>query len=263
MHVYEYHVHCFGCGFHGDVVKVWSAQKGFERQFEAALDLAREFNVRLPEMSPEARQKAQEQRSREGGNLESARAFHEFPALKEWWKGRGFDATLRERFLLGANKEGTEAVIPFWSRGRVVGSSVGSSTVSPGITSPRPRSAPTVTDPSSSPAPCRARRRSSSSRATSTPWPSRRPGGRSSRWAGRGSPTPSKRSSVVSYPRMPPSTYSPTPTTRGRRQRGSGHGSSSPMPRSAPPTMVREPRISPTPLPRWGRRGPLITSTGL
>jgi DNA primase len=25
MHVYEDRVHCYGCGFHGDVVDVWAA----------------------------------------------------------------------------------------------------------------------------------------------------------------------------------------------------------------------------------------------
>jgi DNA primase len=55
MHLYGDHVHCYGCGFHGDVVDVWGVQKGIDRPIEAALDLAREFTVRLPEMSEEAR----------------------------------------------------------------------------------------------------------------------------------------------------------------------------------------------------------------
>ena len=45
MHVYEDHVHCFSCGFHGDVTDVWAAQRGFGRPIEAALDLAREFGI--------------------------------------------------------------------------------------------------------------------------------------------------------------------------------------------------------------------------
>jgi DNA primase len=36
-----------------------------------------------------------------------------------WWDGRGFGEELRERFLLGTNKDGTAAMIPFWHRGRV------------------------------------------------------------------------------------------------------------------------------------------------
>src|ERR687897_334300 len=59
MHVYENHVHCYGCGFDGDVVDVWAAQKVIDRPIEAALDLAREFNVSLPEMNAESRQKAE------------------------------------------------------------------------------------------------------------------------------------------------------------------------------------------------------------
>ena len=51
MHLYDDHVHCYACGFHGDVVDVWAAQKGFGRPIDAAVDLAREFSVRLPEIS--------------------------------------------------------------------------------------------------------------------------------------------------------------------------------------------------------------------
>ncbi len=125
MHVYDDHVHCFSCGFHGDVVDVWGVQKGLIRPIEAALDLAREHNVTLPEMSPEARQKAQERREREASYMETAQACHraleESDAVREWWEGRGFGEDLRARYLLGSNKLGTEAVIPFWYRGKVQG----------------------------------------------------------------------------------------------------------------------------------------------
>jgi DNA primase len=125
MHVYEDHVHCFGCGFHGDVVDVWGAQKGIDRPFEAALDLARAFNVRLPEMSEETRRKAQERREKEADDLRLALVCHDaldkHPHVRDWWEARGFGADLRERFLLGANEGGTAAVIPFWHRGRVMG----------------------------------------------------------------------------------------------------------------------------------------------
>jgi DNA primase len=125
MHVYEYHVHCYGCGFHGDVVDVWAAQKGIDRPIEAALDLAREFNVRLPEMSEEGRQKAEERRIKEDSYLEMARVCYRaltvHDAVREWWEGRGFGNELRVRFLLGSNEDGTEAVIPFWRRGKIVG----------------------------------------------------------------------------------------------------------------------------------------------
>ena len=29
MHLYGDHVHCFSCGFHGDVADVWAAMRGF------------------------------------------------------------------------------------------------------------------------------------------------------------------------------------------------------------------------------------------
>ena len=41
MHVYEDHVHCFGCGFHGDVTDVWHIMHGFEKNIDAALDDAK------------------------------------------------------------------------------------------------------------------------------------------------------------------------------------------------------------------------------
>src|SRR3712207_2862678 len=55
MHVYDEHVHCYGCGFHGDVIDLWAVIRGIGHPLEAALDLAREFNVKLPETSAEAR----------------------------------------------------------------------------------------------------------------------------------------------------------------------------------------------------------------
>src|SRR5215217_2167975 len=133
MHLYEEHVHCFGCGFHGDVVDVWSVQRGIERPIEAALDLAREFSVQLPEMSKEGRQKAEERRTKEETQLIGAWAFHELlvgshdgqlpkaPTVRKWWEDRGFGVELQKRFLLGANKADDAAVIPFWHRGRIVG----------------------------------------------------------------------------------------------------------------------------------------------
>jgi len=125
MHLYGDHIHCFSCGFHGDVTDVWAAMRGFDRLIEAALDLAREFGIELAEMTPQSRQKAQQCREKEDTYLEQARACHRaferHSHMVEWWEGRGFGAELRERFLLGANKDGTAAVVPFWHRGRVQG----------------------------------------------------------------------------------------------------------------------------------------------
>ena len=125
MHIYDDHVHCFACGFHGDVTDVWAAMRGFDRPLEAALDLAGEFAIELPEETPEARQKARERRDKEDLYLQQAKACHGALArhlpVTAWWEARGFGQELRERFLLGTNKDGTAAVIPFWHRGRVQG----------------------------------------------------------------------------------------------------------------------------------------------
>jgi DNA primase len=125
MHLYGDHVHCFSCGFHGDVTDVWAVMHGFGRPIEAALDMAREFGIELPEASPEARQKAQERREKEDLYLRQAqacqRALDRHKGVQEWWESRGFSERLLERFLLGANKDGTAAVIPYWYRGRVQG----------------------------------------------------------------------------------------------------------------------------------------------
>jgi DNA primase len=125
MHLYDDHVHCFACGFHGDVTDVWAAMRGFDRPLEAALDLACEFGIELPEPSPEASQKARERRDKEDLYLQQAKSCHgalpRHARVTQWWEARGFDQQLRERFLLGTNKDGTAAVIPFWHRGRVHG----------------------------------------------------------------------------------------------------------------------------------------------
>jgi DNA primase len=125
MHVYGDHVHCFACGFHGDVTDLWTAMRGFDRSVEAALDLAQEFGIELPEASPEARKRAKERREKEDLCLVQTRACHgalsRYPHVSQWWEDRGFGEELRERFLLGTNKDGTAAVIPFWHRGRVQG----------------------------------------------------------------------------------------------------------------------------------------------
>jgi DNA primase len=125
LHVYDDHAHCFSCGFHGDVVDVWATMQGIKGPFEAALDLARAHNIRLPELNEASKERAEERRKQEDDYLEQAKSFHaavvDAPHVREWWEGRGFDAELRERFLLGAASAGT-ASIPFWVRGgRVAG----------------------------------------------------------------------------------------------------------------------------------------------
>jgi DNA primase len=125
MHLYDDHAHCYSCGFHGDVTDVWAAMRGFDRPVEAALDLAREFAIELPEVNPEACRRARERRDKEDLYLQQAKACHgalvRHPRVLEWWEARGFGQQLRESFLLGTNKDGTAAVIPFWHRGRIQG----------------------------------------------------------------------------------------------------------------------------------------------
>src|SRR5215211_5460474 len=125
MHLYHDHAHYFACGFHGDVTDEWAAMRGFDSPVEAALDLAREFGMVLPEASPEAHQKARERRDKEDHYLQQVKACHGELArhrrITEWWEARGFDLELRERFLLGTHIDGTAAVIPFWHQGRVQG----------------------------------------------------------------------------------------------------------------------------------------------
>ena len=48
MHVYDDHVHCFGCSFHGDVTNVWQAKRGIRSPLEAARELAREYGDPAP-----------------------------------------------------------------------------------------------------------------------------------------------------------------------------------------------------------------------
>lgn len=58
MHLYDDHVHCYSCGFHGDAVDVWAVQRNFDRPIGAAVDLAREFGVELPDIDQAICQKA-------------------------------------------------------------------------------------------------------------------------------------------------------------------------------------------------------------
>jgi DNA primase len=125
MHNYGDHVHCFACGLHGDVVDVWDAMRGFGHPIEAARDLAREYNIELPEWLPEAERKAEEWRKREAECMREAeerhRGLERHLHMREWWRSRGFDEELQKRYLLGASADGRAAAIPFWHRGRVQG----------------------------------------------------------------------------------------------------------------------------------------------
>jgi DNA primase len=116
---------CYGCKRHGDVVDLWALVKGLRPGLEAALDLAQEYGVDLPKTSPEARERAEQRREVEAEYLRQAEEHHEalslHPHVVEWWEGRRFDEGSRGRLLLGAANDGTEAIIPFWNKGRVHG----------------------------------------------------------------------------------------------------------------------------------------------
>jgi len=121
----EARFYCYGCRWHGDVTDLWAGVKGLNPGIEAAQDLAREYGIDLPKTDPEALQEAQRCRMLEDKYLEQAKEHHadllSHPEVVAWWKKRGFDEELCERFLLGGAGVGKEATIPFWSRGRVQG----------------------------------------------------------------------------------------------------------------------------------------------
>ena len=126
FHVYpDGRFYCFGCGRDGDVVDLWATVRGIEPGIEAALDLAREYSVQLPEQDPEAKRRAERRRAKEDLYMKQAQKYHKALSrhenIADWWQARGFGESLRERFLLGASEGGTEAIIPFWHRGRVEG----------------------------------------------------------------------------------------------------------------------------------------------
>jgi len=125
LHIYEDHVYCFACAFYADVVAFWQVKHGFERPIDAALDLAREFGVDVSEQSPQARNEADERRSKEEMYTKQAQVCHRaldtHTNVREWWERRGFDEELQRQFVLGANRNGTEAVIPYFHRDRIKG----------------------------------------------------------------------------------------------------------------------------------------------
>lgn len=124
FHVYpEGRFFCYGCRWRGDVTDLWADVKGLKPGLEAALDLAREYGVDLPQTSAEAAEKVERRRNLEAIYMKEAverhEALSEHPRVTEWWDGRGFAGELREKFLLGVTDDGAAATIPFWNRGRV------------------------------------------------------------------------------------------------------------------------------------------------
>ncbi len=116
---------CFCCQRHGDVTDLWAGVKGIEPGIEAAFNLAQAYGVEVPQRDPEAQKRAEEHRKQEAEYLRQAEACHEalsvHARVADWWGRRRFGEGLQERYLLGASRDGTEAMIPFWHRGRVKG----------------------------------------------------------------------------------------------------------------------------------------------
>ncbi len=116
--------YCFGCREYGDVVDLWAAIKGLQ-SMEAAFNLAHKYGVELPGHDPDAQKKASDRRQKEADYARQIAVCHQalssHPGVIEWWQRRGFDEKMRQRFLLGVNREGSAAVIPFWHRGRIQG----------------------------------------------------------------------------------------------------------------------------------------------
>jgi hypothetical protein len=111
--------HCFGCGFHGDVIDLWAAIHNLQ-PIEAALDLAREYSIQLPDRDPQVQKKAEERRKKEADYIRQAQACHQQlarqPHVAQWWLQRGFYEDLQREYLLGSNRDGSAAVIPYWQR---------------------------------------------------------------------------------------------------------------------------------------------------
>lgn len=117
--------YCFGCQFHGDVIDLWANVRGLVPGIEAALDLAREYGVKLPDRGPDAQRKAEERRQKEASFDQQTRTCHQalvqHPHIIEWWQERGFNDELQKQFLLGSNHGGSSAITPYWHRGRIHG----------------------------------------------------------------------------------------------------------------------------------------------
>lgn len=117
--------HCFGCCEHGDVIDLWAKVRGLKPGIEAALSLAHEYGLQLPGLDPDVQKEADERRQKEAAYAKQAEAYHQalssHPNVVAYLEQRGFNEELRRRFLLGANRDGSAVVIPFWNRGRIQG----------------------------------------------------------------------------------------------------------------------------------------------
>lgn len=125
FHVYpDCRFYCFGCGWHGDVTDLHQVTSGIASAYEAAVSVAGEFGISLPDFSESTCVKARERRDKRGVLFDRASRSHrnldDCPEVVRWWEERGFDEGSRVRFLLGADASGA-VTIPLWYRGEVHG----------------------------------------------------------------------------------------------------------------------------------------------
>lgn len=128
------HAHCYGCGWHGDVITY--ARKRHNLGFiEAGKWLSERYSFALPLLSRENAEKAQERRTREGRYAAYAEDAHKAllacPEAMEWLRGRGLtDETIRAAKIglatAGASDPDLQAlsgriIFPYRRSGRIVG----------------------------------------------------------------------------------------------------------------------------------------------
>jgi len=112
--------HCFSCEFHGDVTKFWQTYYGIATPCEAAKDLARAYNLTLPDLDPAAAARHRKRREKEESHANTVEANHERLYSERGAKAlayleeRGFGRDAQKRLLLGATPNG-HVSIPYWS----------------------------------------------------------------------------------------------------------------------------------------------------
>lgn len=94
--------YCFGCHTHGDVIKFVSETGGFSYS-DAAIKLAKDYNIELPTLS-DAEVKQLQAQDQHYGILELAKNFFQAQMTEmavKYLENRGFDKNIIEKFNLG------------------------------------------------------------------------------------------------------------------------------------------------------------------
>jgi hypothetical protein len=127
--IYGDSFYCHSCEAWGDVTTFWRMVHDLPSNWDAAQDLARKYNIELPEMDPEARERYEERRRREEGWEAVAQANHvrllaDSPGgrrARAYLEDRGFVEEHLKRFRLGLDERGQRVTIPYWSGGHIHG----------------------------------------------------------------------------------------------------------------------------------------------